>query len=114
MVEWCLKICHHMNKPTFPLWDQFVENKSEWIGGLLTDHDSMMGDSSTIIEDISIEQIGSDWAFCIGGKDFDCDFNVKFGGIAPRGDKKIELSEKIKPSLKFWSYGGVSFTIEKP
>lgn len=100
-------------KPKFPLWDQFIEDKASWIGGLLTDHDSMMGDHSTIIKDISIKEIGGEWAFCVEGHDFGCSFNVKYGGIAPRGNKKYELSEKIKPSLTFWCYG-VSFTIEKP
>jgi len=98
-----------MNKPKFPLWDQFVEDKSSWIGGLLTDHDSMMGDHSTIIKDICLEEIGGGWAFCVEGHDFGCSFNVENGGISGR-----PIEDQSGKSLNFWVYGGLSFTIEKP
>ena len=50
-----------INGRTYPLWQQFIDKKAEWIGGTLNDLD--MGQShSTTITDITLEPNGTDAA----------------------------------------------------
>jgi|DEB3_MinimDraft_2_1074329.scaffolds.fasta_scaffold21828_3 hypothetical protein len=72
----------------YPLWQQFVDGKSEWIGGLLTEEDSMFGSASTKIKDIDLEdcEVGTPHVFTkfsIIGENFTCSFNVQYGGVWP-------------------------------
>ena len=70
-----------VNGKEYPLWSQFVERKNEWIGGVLEDFD--MGEvMKTKIKDIELRPNGDDSAyFSIIGEDFDCGFDVSYGGI---------------------------------
>lgn len=70
-----------INGKYYPMWQQFVDRKAEWIGGVLEDHD--MGEVlATEITDIDLIPNGETSAmFCIHGKDFDCTFDVQYGGI---------------------------------
>lgn len=89
-----------INGKYYPMWSQFVERKREWIGGILED----FGDSidkiimkknsfSTEITDILLEPNGKDSAmFTVKGKDFDCGFDVGYGGISEGEDKWITFS----------------------
>lgn len=72
-------------KKHYPLWQQFVDTKSEWIGGLLTEDDSMFGKASTKIQDITLEDCneGDYTKFSIVGDKFTCSFNVQYGGVWP-------------------------------
>lgn len=72
-------------KRHYPLWQQFVDTKSDFIGGVLTEEDSMFGDHSTKITDITLEdREGEDYAiFAVVGEDFTCSFNVQYGGVWP-------------------------------
>ena len=82
----------------FPLWGQFIDRKSEWIGGRLIDTDTDFGmqEAETKIKDIRLElwpeklteqqkAVGCVQAivFIVAGEDFDCSFNVKYGGVQP-------------------------------
>lgn len=59
-----------INGKHYPMWSQFVEKKSQWIGGKLIDHDMGL-DEETEITDIVLRENGetSAW-FDIVGKDF--------------------------------------------
>ena len=77
-----------INGKQYPLWSQFVERKSEWIGGILEDFgDDMeirMGYSGdkTIITNIVLRENGENSAwFEVSGEDFDCGFDVNVGCI---------------------------------
>lgn len=106
-----------VNGKYYPLWQQFVDRKSEWIGGRLIDSGDPMdralglhddGDPGTEIVDITLEPNGEDSAFFrVVGKDFTCGFDVQSGGIFA-GDSKIE------GALQFSGYGGHSWCITKP
>lgn len=69
----------------YPLWQQFVDSKSEWIGGTLTEEDSIFGEASTQIKDITLEDcdVGNYTKFSIVGGEFTCSFNVQYGGVWP-------------------------------
>ncbi len=63
------------------MWSQFVESKDDFIGRTLESHDMGMVET-TIIENIELIPNGESSAmFYIAGKDFDCSFDVKHGGI---------------------------------
>jgi hypothetical protein len=66
---------------SYPLWSQFVEDKS-WIGGTLEEFsDGFSEGAITTITDITLaNEDGGIW-FTIHGKDFDEGFNVQYGGI---------------------------------
>ena len=70
-----------INGKEYPLWSQFVDRKSEWIGGLLQDLDE--GDLvETEIIDINLRPNGKDSAiFSVRGKEFECCFDCGYGGI---------------------------------
>jgi hypothetical protein len=103
-----------INGRTYPLWEQFVERQSEWVGGTLQDFgDSMdkaigLSDSngmSTTILGIELFPNGKDSAFFnVIGKQFDCGFDTESGGIG--------IGEE--GWITFHGYGGHSWRIKKP
>lgn len=83
-----------INGKVYPMWNQFVANKSKWIGGILQDlyrelySGEGMGILETIITDVELKPNGENSAyFSVVGKDFSCGFDVKFGDISSRSDK---------------------------
>ena len=83
-----------VNGKVYPMWSQFVENKSKWVGGVLQDLEKYMysgkgmGIPKTIIIDIELIPNGDNNAyFSVIGKDFSCGFDVEFGGISSRSEK---------------------------
>lgn len=74
-----------INGKRYSLWEQFVWQKQEWIGGILQED----GEDPTEITDITLEPLGTDSAmFSIKGKEYTCGFNVAFGGVgAPEGGR---------------------------
>jgi hypothetical protein len=92
-----------INGKEYPLWSQFVKKQSEFIGGILVDED---GGPPTKITGIELVPNGSESAFFrIKGEDFDCGFDVQFGGIA---------CDSQKPGwLGFSGYAGHRFRIKK-
>ena len=91
-----------VNGKEYPMWGQFVENKQKWIGGTLEDHD--MGICvKTKITNITLTPNGDDSAFfSVDGEDFNCGFDVRYGGI--------QVGEK--GWLTFRGYGGHSWRIK--
>jgi hypothetical protein len=91
-----------INGKTYPLWQQFVDKKEEWIGGLLIDHDDCQ---VTIITDVCLKPNGTDSAFfSFEGEDYGCGFDVHHGGIG---------GEPILPEgLPFRGYD-LQFTVVK-
>lgn len=89
----------------YPLYQQFIDRKGEWIGGELICSDSSSGDASTTITDISLEEVGDSAVFQIHGKDFDCSYNVKYGGVT--GSDK-------QGYLMFSTFFGMDFYIKRP
>jgi hypothetical protein len=78
----------YINDKYYPLWEQFVFRKEEWIGGLMQD----FGDSvdrgalrfegmETKIVDIQLRANGDSAFFQVVGEKFTCGFGVKYGGI---------------------------------
>ena len=74
------------------IWEQLVEKKAEFIGGVLSEHDSIMGTEKTIITDIKFDQDGNSCWFGIEGEDFSCGFNTKYGGISGSGVHDLNFS----------------------
>lgn len=104
-----------VNGKEYSLWEQFVEKKKQFIGGVLEDYgdfiDEMVkGDptstmSVTKITDISLEPNGNDSAFfTVHGEGFTCGFDVSCGGIA--GGEKGWIT--------FNGYGGHKWRIKAP
>ena len=103
-----------INGREYPLWSQFVEKATEWVGGELQDFgDSMdraMGltddtPTTTSIKGFELAPNGKTSAmFHVLGNDFDCGFDVGHGGICA-GEKGW---------LTFSCYGGQTFRIRKP
>lgn len=95
-----------INGREYPLWNQFVAKASEFIGGILEDHD--MGEvASTKITGITLEPNGKESAmFHVTGEDFDCGFDVSVGGISGGSGEPGWLN--------FSGYGGHSWRIKKP
>ena len=61
-----------INGKYYPMWEQFVLNKADWIGGILRDYDSNEYFKG-IITDITLEENGEDTAFfSVESKDFGC------------------------------------------
>lgn len=97
-----------VNGKVYPFWGQFVEQKEDWIGGILED----FGDSfnrqfdnpmKTKIVDVTLEPDGKDSAFfSIKGEDFTCGFGVKYGGITAGEESWIT----------FYGYGGHKWRIK--
>lgn len=90
----------------YPLWDQFIEGKNEWIGGKLTEICSIGGRTETKITDILLENRESDFpVFWVHGEDFSCGFCVKYGGISP--------NREFQNGISFYSTFGLTFNIQK-
>jgi len=75
-----------VNGRVYPMWQQFVQRKREWIGGTLIEQgDSLISAehaSKTEIEDITLEPNGIDSAaFSVIGKNFTCAGDVSNLGI---------------------------------
>ena len=104
-----------VNDKVYPMWNQFIEKKEEWIGGTLLDEGDSMDQglglageegSRTKITDITLTPNGETSAFfSIVGEDFNCGFDVGVGGIScqPKGEPWLTLS----------GYGGHTFHICK-
>jgi hypothetical protein len=95
---------------SYPLWSQFVEKKSEWIGGILEEiGDQFCKGSTTEITDITLEK-DEDWGnvvvFTVHGKDFDCGFNIEYAGI--------DASNIVGNWIAFHGYGDFNFRIKQP
>lgn len=70
-----------INGKVYPMWQQFIDKKDDFIGGILEDHDMGMC-MRTKITDITLEPNGENSAFfSVEGEDFGCGFDVGHGGI---------------------------------
>jgi len=84
-----------VNGKHYPLWQQVIDRKKEWIGGILQDFGdsfdrSLLIDKEMITEIINIELKPNDEDsafFVVLGKDFDCGFSTDVGGISCNGEK---------------------------
>lgn len=101
-----------INGRHYPLWSQFIERKTEWIGGKLMDYgdnfDRAMAykPHETEITDVTLEPNGEESAFfSIVGKDFTCGFSTEVGGISG--------GQEGGDWLVFAGYGGQKFKIRK-
>ena len=91
-----------VNGKEYPMWSQFVENKDQYIGGVLEEHDYEI--LCTPITDITLEPNGDDSAFfAIEGEEFTCGFDVGHGG----------LTSGEEGWITFYGYAGQMFRIEK-
>jgi len=84
-----------INGKQYPLWSQFVENSSRWVGGTLQDFgDSFIsGNVCTKITGVSLTPNGEKSAFfAVDGEDFGCGFDVEHGGIIGGEDGWIAFS----------------------
>lgn len=100
-----------INGKEYPMWSQFVEKQEEWIGGTLMDGgdniDRRMGAEpiTTTITGIELKPNGEDSAFfSVIGEDFECGFDVQFGGIG--GNQEDGW-------LTFSGYGGHTWKIKQ-
>lgn len=94
-----------INGKYYPMWSQFVEKKSQWIGGRLIDHDMGM-DEKTEITDVVLRENGtiSAW-FEIVGKDFNWGGDVEFIGVG---------TPKQPGAITIYGYAGMSCSIVVP
>jgi len=98
------------DKPTlingryYPLWQQFVDKKAAWIGGVLEDHDMGIC-AKTTITDIRLAPNGPiSAAFFVDGAEFGCGFDVQYGGV-----------DSGEPGwITFHGYGGHTWRIKQP
>ena len=68
-----------VNNKEYPMWGRFVETQEQFIGGLLEDVSAHM---ETAITGIELRPNGVDSAyFAVTGEDFDCGFDVHYGGL---------------------------------
>jgi hypothetical protein len=103
-----------INGREYPLWEQFVEKQSKWIGGTLQDFGDLMDRAiglstpegmKTTILGIELYANGIESAyFNVIGKDFDCGFDTESGGIT--------IGEE--GWITFHGYGGHSWRIKQP
>jgi len=98
-----------VNGKFYPMWGNFVENKSKFIGGILDESgdsvDRALGfeNAQTIITDITLEPNGDDSAyFSVVGEKFSCGFDVHHGGVTMGEHGWITFS----------GYGGHSWRIK--
>ena len=78
-----------INGNEYPLWNEFIARKEEFIGKKLVNVTEKYT-SETIIEDMFLIPNGTESAyFNIKGKDFDCGLDIHYGGF---GDSKGEES----------------------
>lgn len=93
---------------TYSLWPQFVEKKAEYIGGILEDYSESQSAKTKITDIIFGEKYGSA-VFEVTGEDFDCSFNVEFGGV--NGSHRRESKDG---TLHFSAMYGLNFSISRP
>ena len=101
-----------INGRKYTLWNQFVDKKNEYIGGILEDHDNdplcKPGIGKTVITDIRLEPNGESSAyFSVDGKDFGCGFDVRVGGIDG------SFSDAKNGWIGFRGYGGHQWRIQR-
>lgn len=79
----------YINGRYYPMWQQFVDKKAQFIGQTLVDLgdpiDRAVGGEPmrTRIEDVTLTANGYTSAmFTIHGEDFNCGFDVRHGGIS--------------------------------
>lgn len=69
-----------INGKKYGLWQQFFDQRKEWIGGKLVDTE--IDAMETKITDVIFEENGDDSAkFGFKGEDFECWFDVQHGGV---------------------------------
>lgn len=92
-----------INGEYYPLWEQFVERKKEFVGGILESFEN--GEKiTTEITDIILRPNGKDSAFfSVEGKDFGCGFDTRYGGISGTMDSGW---------IPFVGYGGHTWRIK--
>jgi len=99
-----------INGKIYPLWEQFVINKNEWIGGILRDYGGgCMGSDyyEGIITNIILDPNGEEDAFfSVESNDFGCGFSVKVGGFVGKPDG-------LNGDIFFSGYCGHTWSIEK-
>lgn len=101
-----------VNGKIYPMWQQFVQKKDEWIGGVLQDRDNdpFLGGVTigpTVITDVVLRENGKDSAwFEFSGKDYSCGFDVKYGGIGG--------NQPGNDVLRIQGYGSMAFDVSKP
>lgn len=96
-----------INNRHYPLWQQFVDRAPEWVGGTLEDYDSLGGGTPMVtkITGIELRANGDDSAFfAVQGKDFECGFDVAYGGVTGGEEGWITFS----------GYGGHKWRIKQP
>lgn len=91
---------------TYSLWPQIVAKKSYYIGGVLEDY-SEQPSARTKIKDITFGEFCGSPSFQVIGEDFDCGFNVEFGGV--NGSHPPQ-----EGSLHFSAAYGLNFSISLP
>lgn len=99
-----------VNGKFYPLWGQFVEKKSEFIGGVLEDHDNSFPATGEItptrIKDIRLEPNGADEAsFIVEGNDYTCAGSTSCLGVSGRGEPGW---------ITLCGYGGHTWRFRKP
>ena len=91
-----------VNGKVYPMWQQFVHRKEEWIGGTLREANGILGDAGspdTEILDIRLEPSGATSAiFRVVGKRYECASDVEFLGVTGQ-----EIGDGF---LAFSGYGG--------
>lgn len=94
-----------INGKEYSLWPQFIDNKNEWVGGILEElQDSFpqIGNdesSTTEIVDIKFSANGKDSAyFEVIGKDYSCGGDVQYLGVV---GGEAEREHKLVSSLNF-------------
>jgi hypothetical protein len=71
-----------INGKVYPMWQQFVDKKSEWVGGSLINVDKIMGSAETVITDVRLVPNGKESAMIeFVGEDFTCSCDVRYCGI---------------------------------
>ena len=83
---------------SYPVWSKFIDNKDEWIGGILREDNH-----STVIRDISLTKESNAIVFRVTGGTFSCAFNIAYGGAVPSNNFD---------SISFSAYT-LSFSISK-
>jgi hypothetical protein len=91
-----------VNGRRYAMWSGFVNRKEAFIGARMIDTD-MGRVAETVVTDITLEPNGGESAFfTVHGKEFDCGFDVKYGGVS-----------SAKPGwIEFHGYGGHTWRIE--
>ena len=95
-----------VNGKNYPMWQQFVDKKDDFIGLRLVDFDIGMR-AETIVTDVVLIPNGDDSAwFGVKGEEFECGFDVSVGGIS---GQKIEKNSV----MTFTGYMGHTWEIQK-